>query len=124
VATHILIRLSYPKQPGDTPWSIIDVDGPASYVQITPGSPGPPVVQPSGGQPVFPQDFGLQSFHIVLAQQSNDGRYAVSAIPVRLEGDDAFNEALLDWIDLATGQQVAAGTNLSRSSVRLLAIGN
>lgn len=124
MSTQILLRMSYPKVPGDTPWSVADVTGPTSYVQITPGTPGPPVTPPSGGQSVFPSDFGLQSFHIVLAQGSNDGNYAVVLIPVPLEGDDSFNQALLMWIDLSTGQQVAAGVDLSKSSVRLLALGN
>jgi hypothetical protein len=121
----ILIRLSYPKQPGDTPWSMADVTGPASYVQVVPGTPSPLMV-PSGGQPLVPHDFGLQSFHIILHQGSNDGLYSVVAIPVTTipPGDDAFFAAVLMWIDLETGLEVDAATDLSASSVRLLAIGN
>ena len=114
--------MSYPKQTGDSPWSIIDVDGPNPYVEVTP--PTPPSTDVVGGQAIFPSDFGLQSFHIILAQASNDGKYKVVVIPIQLMGDDSFNEARLEWIDLATGAQVAAGTDLSASSVRLLAIGN
>lgn len=121
--TEILLRFSYPKVPGDSPWSIADVRGPSSYVQITPGSPGPPVVPPSGGQSLVPQDFGLQSFDIVLGQASSDGRFAVQVVPL-LSGDDTFDKLLLMWINLATGQQATAGQNLSQSSVRLLAIGH
>ena len=129
MSVHILVRFSYPKQPGDTPWSIADINGPTSYVQIVEESPGPPVVPPSGGQPLFPRDFALESFHILLAQGSADGGYAVQVIPLLVvdtsnPGGDAFVQALLMWIDLGTGQQVAAGEDLSQFSVRLLAIGN
>jgi hypothetical protein len=128
VATHILIRLSYPKQPGDTPWSIIDVDGPKSYVPVVEGDPGPPIVPATGGQDVFPSDFGMQSFHIVLAQGSTFASYEVVVIPMTVlpPGDDAFFVAKLMWFDIGDGTpvQVAAGFDLSKFSVRLLAIGN
>jgi hypothetical protein len=125
----ILIRYSYPKQPGDTPWSIVDVEGPTSYVQVTAGSAGPPLVRPTGGQPIFPKDFGLQSFHIILQQASQDALYRVDVIPFLIvdqsnPGGDAFIQSVLRWTVIATGAQVAAGVDLSAHSVRLLAIGN
>lgn len=124
----ILTRFSYPKQPGDSPWSIADVEGPKSYVQITPGSPGPPPTPPSGGQPLFPADFALQSFDIVIAGMASfDGKFAVEAIPLLTPPapmDDVFQKFLLMWIDLSTMQQATTGQDLSKSSVRLLAIGH
>ena len=57
-AAQLLSRFSYPKQPGDQPWSIIEVRGPQSYAQVT-GMPG-------GGQQVTAADFGLQSLDFVI----------------------------------------------------------
>lgn len=125
-AAQILTRYGYPKSPGDTPWSVTDIIGPHSYVQITPGDDGPPIVPPSGGQAVFPSDFALQSIHFAVAMASSDGKYAVEIIPVPSvpAGDGTFSKLLLMWIDLSTGEQVAAGEELDDSSVRLMAVGN
>lgn len=122
----VLTRFGYPKSPGDTPWSVADITGPQSYVQITPGDSGPPITPPSGGQPVFPSDFALQSIHIAVGMASNDGKYAVQIIPLPSipMGDGTFSQLLLMWIDLSSGQQVSSGQDLSKSTVRLLAIGN
>jgi hypothetical protein len=123
MAIFTLSRFSYPKVPGDEKWSIADVQGPTSYVHITPGTPGPPPVAPLGGQEIFPEDFGLQSFDIVLASASYDGLYGVHVIPIWPGPNDTLLRVLLAWYTLATGAPVAAGTNLSLSMVRLLAIG-
>ena len=113
--TELLLRFSYPKVPGDSPWSIVDLTGPSSYVQITPGDPGPPVTPPSGGQEIFPSDFGLQAFDIILSMASSDGKFAVELIPILL-GDDTFDKMLVMWIDLASMQQASSGQDLSQSS--------
>ena len=134
MSTHILLRFSYPKQPGDTPWCVADVDGPGlpgGYVTFVPGNNTvTPIVRPSGGQVLFPSDFALQSFHIVLpGMASDDGRYFVRVVPLLIvdtsnPGGDAFQQCFLAWLDILTGVQVAASTDLSKSSVRLVAIGN
>jgi hypothetical protein len=130
-AALLLTRFSYPKVPGDQPWSIIDVTGPASYTEVTPGSPGPPVVAPTGGQEIWAQDFGLQAFDFVVAMGSNDGQYAGVIVPVGgtvtapgefTPGGD-FESLLLMWMDLSTGLEATAATDLSASFLRLLAIG-
>lgn len=126
MAVQILTRFSYPKQPGDSPWSVADITGPTSYVEITPGTLVPPVPA-SGGQLISPADFALQSFDIVLGGASSDGKFAVHAIPDLTPPapmDDVFANFRLMWIDLSTGQQATAGQNLGTSSVRLLAIGH
>ena len=122
MAIFLLSRFSYPKQPGDSPWSIVDVEGPASYVHVTPGSPGPPMVLPTGGQEILPVDFALESFDIVLAMGSYDGLYSVSVVPIWPGPNDTLLRVLLRWTT-AAGAQVGAGVDLSQSMVRLLAIG-
>jgi hypothetical protein len=131
-ATHLLLRYSYPKVPGDQQWSIIDVAGPTNYTPITQGAPGPPVVPVSGGQQIFAQDFGLQALDLVVAMGSQDGLYIVDVIPVNgrpggpitdyAVGSD-FNSVLLNWVELTTVEEAPPATNLSTSRVRLLAIG-
>lgn len=120
-ATSLLKRYGYPKVPGDQPWSVLIVTGPANYTPVTPGSPGPPVVSPSGGQLIRAQDFGLQSFDFVVGMASNDGLYFVAVIP--LGGGGEFNSVLLNWVEANPVEDVPPATNLSTSTVRLLAIG-
>lgn len=114
----LLTRFSFPKVPGDQMWSVVDVTGPASYVDVTPGSPGPPLVPPTGGQQLLPQDFGLQMLLFVSAMASFDGLFSVVAIP-QPANDGSLDRVILQWIDLSTGAEVAAGTDLSASTVRV-----
>ena len=128
-ATQLLVRLSYPKVPGDQPWSMIDVTGPASYTPVTPGTPTTPV---SGGQQIFAQDFGLTQLDFVCAMGSSDGIYFVTLIPVNgkpgvppttYASGNAFTSVILSWGELNPAEDVPPATNLSTSKVRLLAIG-
>lgn len=113
--TALLKRFSFPKVPGDQPWSIIDVTGPASYVQVTPGNP------PTGGQRVNAQDFGLQALDFVAAMASTSGQLFVNVIPL---GVGEYNSVLLQWMmSGATPEEAPAAGNLSTTTVRLLAIG-
>lgn len=130
-ATTLLNRFSYPKVPGDQPWSIIDVTGPVSYAQIVPGNP------PSGGQQLFAQDFGLTTLDFVMAMGSNDGTYTVIVIPVTGKPGlqplgyslgNAFDSLLLQWNETNPAppdeeEEAPPLTDLSGSMVRLLAIG-
>lgn len=127
-ATILLNRFSYPKQPGDQPWSMIDVAGPAAYVEFAPSaSPGTP---PTGGQEIRAQDFGLQSLEFVMAMGSSDGVHSGVIVPLggslathrELTPGDDFLAVALVWMEIATGQQAAAG-DLSTSTMRLLGIG-
>lgn len=114
MATQLLLRYSYPKQPGDQPWSIIDVTGPTSYVPLAPGTP------PTGGQVINASDFGLQAIDVVMAQGSSDGRYS-GMIPSGVIGGDSTTVRLA-WVNVAGGQ-AAAASDLSPLHMRLLAIG-
>lgn len=131
MATALLTRYGYPKVPGDQPESVIDVKGPASYTPLTPGTPGPPVTPPTGGQRITAQDFGLQSLDFVIGIGSTDGLYSVIVIPELVEPmpnpplptqlpDGTFSALLLAWMQVAGGQ---ASGDLSTSTVRLFARG-
>lgn len=131
MATALLTRYGYPKVPGDQPVSIIDVSGPPSYTPLVPGSPGPPIVPPTGGQRITAQDFGLQSLDFVVGMGSTDGRYTVVIVPELIESlpnpplptqlpDGTFSALLLAWMQLTGGQ---ASGNLTQSTVRLFAWG-
>lgn len=113
----VMSRFSYPKVPGDSLWSIVDMTGPASYTQVTTGTPA------TGGQAVTAADFGMQSLDWIGAIGSDNGQYAVTVIPAPFNVGAPFNSALLQWSLAATGAQAAAAANLSARTVRLLAIG-
>ena len=131
MATALLTRYGYPKVPGDQPESIIDVTGPASYTPLVPGTPGPPVTPPTGGQRITAQDFGLQSLDFVVGMGSTGGGYFAVVVPELIQPlpspplptqlpDGTFAAVLLAWMQVAGGQ---ASGDLSKSTVRLLAIG-
>lgn len=127
-ATLLLKRYSFPKVPGDQPWSIIDATGPAAYTALVPGTPGPPATPPSGAQRLTADDFGLQALDFVIALGTGNGLYSGVIVPlggnlttpVAFAGDD-FVAFLLVWKLVATGAQATG--NLSASKMRLLGIG-
>jgi len=131
MATALLTRYGYPKVPGDQPDSVLDVTGPTTYTPLVPGTPGPPVTPPSGGQRITAQDFGLQTLDLVFGMGSTDGRYSVMVVPELIQPppglpspqqlpDGTFSAVRLAWMDPAGGQ---ASGNLSTSIVRLFARG-
>jgi hypothetical protein len=113
-----MTRFGYPKVPGDGPWSVVDLTGPASYAVVAGGA------NPTGGQLVTAAECGLQSFDWLQGSGSNTGVYEVIVFPVPFSPGNVFSSARLMWITAATGAQVTAGTNLSTFTVRLLAIGH
>ena len=128
---NILLRYGYPKVPGDQPDSIIDVVGPVTYTPLVPGTPGPPIVPPTGGQRITARDFGLESLDFVVGIGSTDGRYSVVVVPELIEPvpnpplptqlpDGTFSAIRIAWMALTGGQ---ASGNLSTSVVRLFARG-
>lgn len=126
-ASMVLGRFGYPKVPGDTLESVIDVPGLASYAVVVYQTP--PSV-PTGGQTIRAADFGFQqSLDFVLAVGVQGGTYSVRVIPLLpVPGsvalpDGSFSTAILEWVDAATGLPAAAATNLSAFRVRLLARG-
>jgi len=130
MATALLTRYSYPKVPGDQPESIIDVTGPNPYTAFVNGSPGPPLVLPTGGQRITAEDFAMKGLDFVAAMPSPDGRYQVRVVPEMVSPppnpqptqlpDGEFVAVRLVWLDSAGAQ---ASGNLSTASVRLFARG-
>lgn len=133
MATALLTRIGYPKVAGDTLESVIDVSGPVSYTPLVAGSPGPPIVPPSGGQVLHTQDFGMQGgLTFVFGIASQDGKYFPLIVPLMVQQtpnpplptqlpDGSFSTFLLVWMDIAGGGQ--ASGDLSQSSIRLFARG-
>ncbi len=105
---------------GDRPYAIIDFAGPASYTQVTTGSP------PTGGQAITPADFGLVApiEGIIPVSGSDDGQYEVVAIQLTSSNQGLGNAtwALL-WQIAHTGAEVTGAVNLSARTVRLIAFG-
>lgn len=107
----------YPTPPGNKNLSIALITGPASYTQVTNGTPA------TGGQLVTAADFGLVSIESVFSQgMSDNGQYAVQAIhsPNPAYGTPSVR---LRWLTAATGAEVAGAVNLSGRTVRLAAVG-
>lgn len=111
-------RFSYPKVPGDGPWSVVDVAGPTSYVQMAQGTP------PTGGQILTAAGFGLQSLDwVAVIGPSDNYQYSVQVVPLPLLPGSPFEAMAVAWSVTATGAQVANGINLSARTVRMLGIG-
>lgn len=108
---------------GDRPYSIIDWAGPASYTAVTNGAAP---AQPTGGQAITPQAFGLVAGleGIFCVGGSTTGTYVVQAFQATNYNKGYPNPTwILRWIVAATGAEVAGAVNLSAESVRLIAFG-
>jgi hypothetical protein len=110
-------RFGYPKVPGDSLWSVVDVTGPASYTVITPGTP------PTGGQLLTAADCGLQSMDWVQSMGSDNGTYDVACIAAPFSAGNPLPGVRLQWVTSAAGTEVTGGTALNARTVRLLVIG-
>ena len=116
-----------PSPPGDQPWTIIDIDGPASYTVITVATP------PTGGQVIKATDIGMQTIDWAQAMGSDDGQYAGECYLVgglanpRSGGKPNYSQSgsqiNLQWITAATGAEVTGTTDVSARRMRLLVLG-
>lgn len=116
-----------PVPPGHLPWTIIDIDGPASYSQISTGTP------PSGGQVIKASDIGMSQIFWAQAVGSDNGThdgvcYIVGGLGNPRSGatpnvSQAGSQINLQWITAATGAEVSGATNLAARHMRLLVIG-
>lgn len=113
---------------GDRPYSVIDWNGPASYVQLVRGaanaSPGQPPA--SGGQAIGPANFGLTApmEGIFVVGVSTSGTYTVLAVQLTNYNLGNGNPTwTLIWIVTATGAEVGAGVALNNETVRLIGFG-
>jgi len=107
---------TYPAPPGNKPVSIIDVKGPASYVQVTTG----PL---AGGQSISARQFGLSSIEMAWAMgRDSSGGFVPKVILSPFNANQGSPGLIISW-EGTTGAQVGAGTNLSTSTIRLFALG-
>lgn len=97
---------------GDRFWSGCEHKGPASYATLVPGT------TPSGGDTIYPQEFGLKLFTRIIPCMSNDGTYLVFGVVA-----PGGKQAQLIWVTANTGAQVAAATNLSTLTAQISAVG-
>jgi hypothetical protein len=116
-----------PVPPGHLPWTIVDVDGPASYSAISAATP------PTGGQVLKAADLGFQQIWWAQCVGSDNGQYDGVVYVVGGLGNprsgatpnvsQAGSQINLQWITAATGAEVGGATNLSARRLRLLVIG-
>lgn len=90
-----------------------EIYGPSSYT--------------TGGVVLSPNTFALRFFKAIMtAHESPDGtyyaRFVAPAGPTF--GDQVSTEVKMVWYVTATNAEVAAATNLSTESIRVVAIGN
>lgn len=113
----------FPTSWGSNRASVMGVQGPASYTQITPGVP--PAVA-TGGQTIYAKDFGLKYFDYVVAGLSDSGAYRVECIPGDRSNAGPKGACLtytLRWVVVSSGNQAAGLADLDAEYVRVLAIG-
>ena len=95
--------------------SVFEFTGPASYTQVTNGTP------PTGGQSLPANGFGMKFIEWMECGLSNNGQFTVEVTYAGPTG--AVANVIARWIVSATGAEVAATTNLSTFRVRALVIG-
>lgn len=113
MAATVMTGFLYPKPPGDQPWSVVDIQGSASYDSI---------INANGGQRVTAAQCGLES--IDWAMVMGVGVSTMLRVIVSLAGFNKGSPAsglILQW--MTTSGEVPQGSNLSTLRVRLLAIG-
>lgn len=130
----------YPTSHGSQRVSVFPHTGPASYTQVTATAGTVPC---TGGDTVQAVEAGIKYFDSVSDGVSDDGAFAVEAIPITASNPSSIVSSALSgipttswklrWVARFTGAyggqnqvvntEVVAATNLSAICVRLLAIG-
>lgn len=109
----------YPAVPGNKPWSIADITGPASYTEVTPGA------TPSGGQVIQASAFGLQRIDAVLGcSGSTTATYDVVAYLVDYGQGKPCTSIRLMWRTSDGGVEVVGTTALDGEQVRIMVVGS
>lgn len=107
----------FPQSWGSKRVQVALVTGPASYTQVTTGTP------PTGGQTIKASDYGLKWIDFAQTMVSDDGQYQVVLTPATaLAG--AQSSVIAVWKVAHTGAEVSAAVNLSGRTVRVLLVGN
>lgn len=91
--------------------------GPASYTQVTPGSP------PTGGQALSASQFGLLYLDLVLFTANDTGGFTAVWTPKSVTPQGVTAGIVAWWVAAGTIDEVSASTNLSGKYLRVLAIG-
>lgn len=107
----------YPAVPGNKPFTIHDITGPASYAQVSNGTP------PTGGQAVNASDMGLVDVEFAMDGYSDNGQYVAQPI-LTTRPNGGAPQLILRWVVAATGAEASGATNLSARTVRIAAIGH
>jgi hypothetical protein len=119
----------YPDAIGAHKLSVVGIQGPTSYTQLTSASP-----VATGGQLIEAATFGFKGFDFVAGGLSDSGTYRVDAVPYAPTGAIATPTAntsgatsryyRLAWYVRATGAEAAGSADLDAEIVRVLAVGN
>lgn len=108
---------SYPAPPGDKPWGVRQVSGPASYAVIVVATP------PTGGIAVTARDLGFREIEWCSTGMSDNGQYILLPMPaasiVRPQTTVRFMA-----VTAATGAEVVATTDISARKFNILVLGN
>lgn len=103
---------------GDRWQSVVNHIGPASYTQVTPGSP------PTGGDVLYASACGLKFIQAVIGlAMDSTGTYIVCGIPAANSPGLEQTSVILRWFTAASMTEVAGATNLSGKNVVLTVIG-
>ena len=107
----------FPQSWGNKRVQVALVTGPASYTQVTTGSP------PTGGQTIKASDYGLKFIDAAVPMISDDGQYQMKLTPAD-STTQQHSSLIALWQVAHTGAEVAGTTNLSGRTIRVLLIGN
>lgn len=123
----ITTLLEYPAPPGNKYFQIVDVDGPASYTQVSGATP------PTGGQSIKATDIGMQSIDWAQAMGDDNGThdgvcYVIGGLGNPRSGgtpnvSQPGSSIILQWIVSNTGAELGGGQNVSGRHMRLLVLG-
>ena len=114
----------YPQPEGYSKVSVFPHAGPTSYQQMQPGSPTAVPIDDS--DQVEAVEAGLKLFDFVVGGITDDGLFEVVCVPLSASDGPAGQATTrygLVWYTVSTRTQVVQGTDLSGSTVRLLAYG-
>lgn len=112
----------YPQAWGAQYVSVVDHAGPASYTQLTNGTP------PTGGDTIAPAEAGMKVLQAVFGGLSDNGQYLALVTP-GIAGRGEVSGSLTFFISYfvraggASWVEVTGATNLSARTFRLLCIG-
>jgi hypothetical protein len=112
---------------GDRKVVVTQHTGPASYTQITPGTPP---AAPTGGDAIGATACGLKFIEAVFVCGDSSGTYSgvafnpACSITGQLAGNGAAATSVpLQWTVAATGAQVAGATDLHLVQLTLIVVG-